>query len=140
MGDPSLATLAAAPQLLLDKRVRTPWSEFWRKFKQQKVAMVAGAFVVLLVVVAIAAPWIVPFDAETYFDYDALNARPSLTHWFGVDALGRDIFSRILMGTSISLTAGFLPIAAGKIIRPVLVLSSAHMDGCMISLLMRICH
>ncbi|MDQ2916645.1 MAG: glutathione ABC transporter permease GsiD [Casimicrobiaceae bacterium] len=139
MGDPSLATLSAAPQLLLDKRVRTPWSEFWRKFKRQKVAMVAGAFVVLLVVVAIAAPWIVPFDAETYFDYDALNARPSLTHWFGVDALGRDIFSRILMGARISLTAGFLAVAAGSIIGTVLGLIAGYKEGWWDRVIMRIC-
>ena len=76
MATSSLATLSAAPALA-DERVRTPWSEFWRKFKRQKVAMVAGAFVVVLVIVAIAAPWIVPYDAENYFDYDALNAGPS---------------------------------------------------------------
>lgn len=44
-----------------------------------------------------------PFDAENFFDYDALNAGPSLTHWLGVDSLGRDIFSRILMGARIDL-------------------------------------
>ncbi len=71
--------------------VRTPWSEFWRKFRKQHVAVIAGVFVLLLVVVAVIAPWIVPYDAENYFDYDSLNALPSLTHWFGVDSLGRDI-------------------------------------------------
>ena len=101
-----MATMPASPPLLADERVRTPWSEFWRKFKRQKIAMVAGAFVVMLVVVAIAAPWIAPFDAENFFDYDQLNARPNAKHWFGVDALGRDIFSRILMGARISLAAG----------------------------------
>jgi ABC-type dipeptide/oligopeptide/nickel transport system permease subunit len=59
-------------------------------------------------VAIVLAPWIVPFDAENFFDYDALNSGPSATHWFGVDPLGRDIFSRILMGTRISLAAGFL--------------------------------
>ena len=69
----------------------------------------------LLVVVAIVAPWIVPYDAETFFDYDRLNALPSLQHWFGVDPLGRDIFSRILMGARISLTAGFVSVAVGAL-------------------------
>ena len=88
--------------------VRTPWTEFWRKFKKQHVAVGAGVFVLLLVVVAIFAPWIVPYDAENYFDYDSLNALPSAQHWFGVDPLGRDIFSRIVMGARVSLTAGFI--------------------------------
>ncbi len=57
--------------------VRTPWTEFWRKFKKQRVAVAAGIFVLFLVVVAILAPWLVPYDAENYFDYDSLNALPS---------------------------------------------------------------
>lgn len=66
-------------------------------------------FVALLVLVALFAPWIVPYDPEGYFDYDALNAGPSMAHWFGVDALGRDIFSRVVMGARIAcswLTVG----------------------------------
>ena len=46
-----------------------------------------------------------------FFDYDSINARPSLKHIFGVDPIGRDIFSRILMGARISLTAGFVSVA-----------------------------
>jgi glutathione transport system permease protein len=138
MATSPLATSGAAPALA-DERVRTPWSEFWRKFKRQKVAMVAGAFVVVLVIVAIAAPWVVPYDAENYFDYDALNARPSLTHWFGVDALGRDIFSRILMGARISLTAGFLAVAAGAIVGTLLGLVAGYEEGWWDRIIMRIC-
>jgi glutathione transport system permease protein len=138
MATSPLATSSAAPALA-DERVRTPWSEFWRKFKRQKVAMVAGAFVVVLVIVAIAAPWVVPYDAENYFDYDALNARPSLTHWFGVDALGRDIFSRILMGARISLTAGFLAVAAGAIVGTLLGLVAGYEEGWWDRIIMRIC-
>ena len=60
--------------------VRTPAAEFWRKFKRQRVAVVAGVFVLLLILTAVLAPWLAPFDAENFFDYDALNAGPSLTH------------------------------------------------------------
>jgi glutathione transport system permease protein len=109
--------------------VRSPWFEFWRKFRRQKVALVAGAFVVLLVVVAIAAPWLVPFDAENYFDYDKLNARPSAQHWFGVDSLGRDIFSRILMGARISLAAGFASVAVGALLGTALGLVAGYYEG-----------
>ena len=73
-------------------------------------------FVLLLVVVSIVGPHIVPYDPENYFDYDALNAGPSAAHWFGVDALGRDIFSRIVAGTRISLAAGFVSVAIGAIV------------------------
>jgi len=134
-----MATMPASPPLLADARVRTPWSEFWRKFKRQKIAMVAGAFVVMLVVVAVAAPWIAPFDAENFFDYDQLNARPNAKHWFGVDALGRDIFSRILMGARISLAAGFLSVAVGAIIGTLLGLVAGYKEGWWDRIIMRIC-
>ena len=119
--------------------VRTPWSEFWRKFKRQKVALVAGAFVLLLVVVAIAGPWIVPYDAESYFDYDKLNAPPSRQHWFGVDALGRDIFSRIVMGARISLAAGFVSVAVGAFFGTILGLVAGYFEGWWDRVIMRLC-
>jgi glutathione transport system permease protein len=109
--------------------VRTPWTEFWRKFRKQHVAVVAGLFVALLVVLALAAPWLVPYDAENFFDYDSLNALPSAKHWFGVDPLGRDIFSRILMGARISLTAGFVSVAAGAIVGTALGLVAGYYEG-----------
>lgn len=109
--------------------VRTPVSEFWRKFKRQRVALVAGGFVLLLVLVAVFAPWLVPFDAESFFDYDALNSPPSAKHWFGVDSLGRDIFSRILMGARISLAAGFVSVAVGAVIGTLLGLLAGYYQG-----------
>ncbi|WMD17984.1 glutathione ABC transporter permease GsiD [Achromobacter seleniivolatilans] len=118
-------TIAAVPK----NDVRTPATEFWRKFKKQKLALGAGMFVLLLVVVAVFAPWIVPFDAENFFDYDALNASPSLTHWLGVDSLGRDIFSRILMGARISLAAGFLSVAMGAVVGTFMGLMAGYYEG-----------
>ena len=109
--------------------VRTPAAEFWRKFKRQHVALVAGGFVLLLVLAAALAPWLVPFDAENFFDYDALNAPPSAKHWFGVDSLGRDIFSRILMGARISLAAGFVSVAVGAVIGTLLGLLAGYYQG-----------
>ncbi|HET9669325.1 MAG TPA: glutathione ABC transporter permease GsiD [Casimicrobiaceae bacterium] len=130
---------AAVADVVAGERVRTPWTEFWRKFRRQKVALVAGGFVVLLVVVAIVAPLIVPYDAENYFDYDKLNAPPSVAHWFGVDALGRDILSRILMGARISLAAGFLSVAIGAIVGTLLGLLAGYREGWWDRVVMRIC-
>jgi glutathione transport system permease protein len=106
----------------------TPWTEVWRKFRRQHVALAAGAFVVLLVLVAVVAPALVPYDAENFFDYDRINARPSWQHWFGVDPLGRDIFSRIVMGARISLTAGFVSVAAGALVGTLLGLVAGYYE------------
>jgi len=122
-----------------DRAVRSPWSEFWRKFRRQKVAVAAGLFVVALVIVAVAAPWIVPYDAENFFDYDKLNATPSWQHWFGVDALGRDIFSRILMGARISLAAGFASVAVGALFGTLLGLAAGYYEGWWDRVIMRAC-
>ena len=121
-------TRAASPARE-DSAIRTPWSEFWRKFRKQHVALAAGVFVLLLVVVSVVGPHIVPYDPENYFDYDALNAGPSAAHWFGVDSLGRDIFSRIVAGTRISLTAGFVSVAIGAIVGTLFGLLAGYYEG-----------
>jgi glutathione transport system permease protein len=118
-----IASTAVGPEA---ERVRTPWSEFWRKFRKQHVALAAATFVLLLIVVAILAPYIVPFDAENFFDYDTLNSPPSAKHWLGVDPIGRDIFSRLLMGSRISLTAGFVSVAIGAVVGTLLGLVAGY--------------
>src|SRR4029453_19080086 len=132
-------TVVAAPAPRVSEAVRTPWSEFWRKFRKQKIALVAGAFVALLALVAILAPWVVPYDAENFFDYDRLNARPSWQHWMGVDALGRDILSRILMGARISLAAGFISVAIGALVGTLLGLTAGYFEGWWDRVIMRLC-
>jgi len=135
MSTPLTPTLAAS---VTTAAVRTPAAEFWRKFKRQHVALVAGGFVIALVLLAVFSPWLVPFDAEQFFDYDALNTPPSARHWFGVDSLGRDIFSRILMGTRISLAAGFVSVAVGAFIGTLFGLLAGYYEGWWDRIVMRL--
>ena len=130
---------AAASASGVPLAVRSPWSEFWRKFKRQPMALAALAFIVLLVAVAVLAPWISPYDAENFFDYDRLNTPPSAAHWFGVDPLGRDIFSRILMGARISLATGFVSVALGAVVGTALGLVAGFYGGWPDRLIMRMC-
>jgi len=132
------AALSVLPTIS-PERVRTPWREFWRRFRQQHLAMVAALFIVLLVGIAVFAPWLAPFDAENYFDYDQLNEGPSMLHWFGVDALGRDIFSRVLVGARLSLVAGVFSVAAGAFIGTLLGLLAGYYGGWWDRIIMRIC-
>ena len=118
--------------------VRTPWSEFWRKFQKQHVAVGALVFVLVLVLLAVFAPLIAPFDAENYFDYDQINAVPSAKHWLGVDPLGRDILSRILSGARLSLAAGFFSVALGGLIGTLLGLLAGYYEGWWDRIVMRI--
>ncbi len=137
--DETLATETAAALPVAEAgRVRTPWTEFWRKFKKQHVAVGALVFVLLLVAVAILAPWISPYDAENFFDYDRLNQGPSWQHWMGVDPLGRDIFSRILWGARLSLAAGFFSVALGGFVGAGLGLLAGFYGGWWDRIVMRI--
>ncbi|WP_058913921.1 glutathione ABC transporter permease GsiD [Entomohabitans teleogrylli] len=132
------AILNSMPVVTPDN-IRTPWREFWRRLRAQPLAMAAGAIVAALFLLAVIAPWIAPFDAENYFDYDRLNDGPSLQHWFGVDSLGRDIFSRVLVGSQISLAAGLISVAIGAGIGTVLGLLAGYYEGWWDRLIMRVC-
>ncbi|MFC3396008.1 glutathione ABC transporter permease GsiD [Brenneria rubrifaciens] len=122
-----------------ENQIRTPWHEFWRRFRCQHVALLAGLFVALLILVALLAPYLIPYDAENYFDYDRLNEGPSATHWLGVDSLGRDIFSRILLGARISLAAGIFSVLIGMLIGTSLGLLAGYYEGWWDRAIMRIC-
>ncbi len=79
---------------------------YWRRFKSNPLTLVGSAMIVALVLVAVVAPWIAPHDPLRQDLLMRLQA-PSHVHWFGTDELGRDVFSRILVGTRISLSIGF---------------------------------
>ena len=135
---PALPATPATPVTTANDKVRTPWTEFWRKFKKQPVAVGALAFVVLLVLIAIFAPFLVPYDPENFFDYDRLNQGPSWQHWLGVDPLGRDILSRIVAGARISLATGFFSVALGGLIGTSLGLLAGYYEGWWDRIVMRI--
>lgn len=132
------AILNAMP-IVKPGRMNTPWQTFLRRISRQPVTMISGAFIVLLIIIALIAPWIVPYNAENYFDYDQLNAGPSLSHWFGVDSLGRDIFSRVLVGARISLAAGVFSVLMGAMIGTFFGLLAGYYEGLWDRVIMRVC-
>ena len=101
-------TTAAPPAETLTLPVRrSPLMIFWRRFSRNKVAVVALAFILFEIVVAILAPWVAPYD-PTKQDYAATWEPPSARHWFGTDDLGRDVLSRLMSGARISISVGIL--------------------------------
>jgi peptide/nickel transport system permease protein len=98
------------------KRKRnTPMQEVWRRLKRNKLAM-AGLFVLVVIVIcALLAPWIIPYDyAEQNYEEKLLF--PSRKHWFGTDNFGRDIFSRVLYGSRYTLFIGVVVTGSAAII------------------------
>ncbi len=81
----------------------------WRRFKRNRLS-VAGLTVILLIVsVAIAAPIVAPYDPFTIDVYNVISA-PTSAHLLGTDDLGRDVLSRMIWGSRISLAVGFVAV------------------------------
>lgn len=92
-------------------RQRSPLWFAWQRFKSNKAAAAGGIVLSILVVMAIAAPLITPVGPEEQLFLTQALAFPSAEHWFGVDNLGRDFYTRIVYGARVSLSIGL--IAAG---------------------------
>jgi peptide/nickel transport system permease protein len=103
---------------------RSPMQLFWRRLRRDRVAMVALAFIVLLIIMAIIAPLIVDLagapdpkaQSSEALDLFGGPTGPSDQHWFGVDQLGRDIFSRTIYGARVSLEVAFIATGLAVII------------------------
>jgi len=80
----------------------TPTREAWKRLKRNKLALIGLVILALLVIICIIAPYIIPCDYQL-MDLKNVNKAPSAEHLFGTDKYGRDLFSRVLYGTRISL-------------------------------------
>jgi dipeptide transport system permease protein len=115
MNDASATTRNVAPPAAEDRAVPSPFAELWRDFRRNRGAMLGLAVVVLLVFCAVFADVIAPYaPAEQY--RDATLVRPSLRpvggHVFllGTDPVGRDLLSRLIHGTRLSLAIGIVSV------------------------------
>ena len=124
---------------------RSPRRLFWQRLRRDRVALVALGFIVLLVVVAIAAPLIVQIagvPGPYVQNPNALDAfgsptGPSAAHPFGVDQLGRDVFARVLYGARTSLEVGVIGTAIATAIGTVVGLLAGFYRGLTDTLLSR---
>ena len=87
----------------------------WRRFRHHPPALVGLGIILTFVLLAVFAPLISPYDPVAQDLSSAVQA-PSAEHWFGTDQLGRDIATRLMYGTRISLLIGVLAVAIGLVI------------------------
>jgi ABC-type dipeptide/oligopeptide/nickel transport system permease subunit len=120
--EPGTPIVAADTELTVPAEIaaRSPLELFWRRLRQDKVAMVAAVFIVLLVLLAVLAPLLVkvlglgpPSQQDTALFADIADPADAGPHWtqfpvLGTDALGRDILSRVLYGARVSLSVAFI--------------------------------
>ncbi len=91
---------------------QSTWALAWRSFKKHRLAMSSLVVVILLVLMAVFAPFVAPYSPTAQPTGEDLGSfyfqGPSKEHWLGTDDLGRDALSRIIYGARISLLVGFV--------------------------------
>ena len=128
----------AASQIKEDRfwLYRRKLGDFWRLYKRSSLGKLGLVIVLSFVVLALAASWIAPYDPFAFVGDPFL--RPTSTHILGTDQVGRDIFSRVIYGTRISLLVGLVASAMTVGLGSVMGLASGYLGGRIDNVLMRI--
>jgi peptide/nickel transport system permease protein len=96
--------------------------------RRQPVGVAGMAVILLLLAFALLAPWITPYDPVAN-DFGAMFRAPSLRHWAGTDAYGRDVLSRVVFGARTALLVGFGASLLGGTLGAVVGVASAYFGG-----------
>jgi peptide/nickel transport system permease protein len=125
---------------------RSPLQLFWRRFRRDRVAQLSAVFIILLIVVAIFAPYVVKLLGlpSPYTQNPSLTGPfgeplgPTKGHPFGVDPLGQDVASRVIYGTRVSLAVGVIATSIATVIGVTLGLLAGYYRGWIDTLVSRL--
>ncbi len=131
-----MATVAQSGQLH-EVQIVSERERLMRTFLQNRTAVVGAVLIVIIVLIAIAAPLVAPYDPLEQSTIDRL-APPSSDYWLGRDNFGRDILSRIIYGARIALLVGVLSVAFGGILGTLLGTIAAYRGGKTEAVIMRV--
>jgi peptide/nickel transport system permease protein len=128
-----------------DVAARSPLQLFWHRFRKDRVAVIAGGVVIVLIVIAIIAPLVVSILGLPGPYVENLNLTdsfgsplgPSTAHPFGVDQLGEDVAARVIYGTRVSLEVGIIGTAISTLIGVTVGLLAGFFRGWVDTLLSR---
>ena len=113
------------------------WQDALRRLIQNRAAMIGGITILVLIILAIFAPWIAPYS-YSYQNLDIGASPPSAEHLLGTDVLGRDLLSRLLYGARISLLVGFVATGVALVIGVSWGIIAGYFGGRVDSIMMRI--
>jgi peptide/nickel transport system permease protein len=111
-------------------------SIFWRQLRRNRLALAGAAVVLAMSVAALLAPVLAPYDPAAY-DTSQILMSPSPAHWLGTDQIGRDVLSRMLYGTRISMAVGFVSVGIAVLLGTLIGTVAAYYGGRIDELLMR---
>ncbi|MFW6029869.1 MAG: ABC transporter permease [Halanaerobiales bacterium] len=111
--------------------------DFWRKFNKKKTNSVALIILTIIIFAALFAPYIAPYGPME-MNYNYVLGSPNSDHIFGTDSMGRDIFSRIIYGSRISLNVGLISMSISSGIGLILGLIAGYYSGLIGAVIMRL--
>ena len=104
---------------------------------RRPAALFGAAVLLVMVLLAVFAPWIAPFD-PLKTSWTLVRKAPSAAHWFGTDEVGRDLLSRVIWGGRASLSAGVVAVSIAVVVGVPLGMISGHLGGWFDSLIGRL--
>jgi ABC-type dipeptide/oligopeptide/nickel transport system permease subunit len=115
-------------------------ADIWKRFRQNRLALFGLGFLIVMVLLALFAPVISAHVTHYYFTDRSSEYRqgPTTAHWFGTDAIGRDVFTRVIYGARVSLRIGVLATAIELAIGLVFGSVAGYFGGRLDGLLMRV--
>ena len=108
-----------------------------KRLKKNKMAMFCAVILIAIILMAIFAPLLAPYD-PTYQDYSAVLSEPSMAHPFGTDEYGRDILSRIIYGSRVSISIGIVAQVVASLVGVTLGAIAGYYGGKIDSVISRI--
>ena len=128
--------MSESPATGIPHRPKSPNERAWSRFRNHRPAVFCGGFLTVLILVALLGPWISPYGADRV-SADQF-AKPSLTHWFGTDVHGRDLFTRLCVGARLSLVVGLAGAGVSLVIGVCWGMVAGYVGGKLDGVLMRI--
>jgi len=113
------------------------WNLIYKRLKKNKIALIGGYLILFFIIVAIVGPLLTVHD-PLRVDYSTKLLSPSSEFWFGTDHNGRDIFTRLIHGMSITLYIGFLSVLVGGVIGVPMGILSGYYGKLLDTVIMRI--
>ena len=124
------------PELAMQKSAGY-WQTVGRRFMQQKIAVFAALVVLVLLMLAIFGPWLAPLDPYQSSILKRLKPIGFAGHPLGTDELGRDMLSRLIVGTCLSLFIGITPVICAFVIGSVIGITAGYAGGWVNTSMMR---
>jgi peptide/nickel transport system permease protein len=139
MADDSKTTVDPAQNesIVLKMPRYSNWRRMTRVMFGRKLYAIGFGIVVFIILIAIFAPLIAPYEPNYQELYHRLEG-PSAQHWLGTDQLGRDILTRIMYGARTSLEVSFAAVLLGNIVGVIMGLAAAYYGGFVFTIIMRI--